>query len=97
MERRQKIEDAENTLEAHCSVMLPDRWKEVYGRSQSGDIGQAFDGEEELPVTNPSELTHLAQWADTLDRQRGLSWGEAQQQMNGNHILGYAEGVGKRV
>lgn len=98
MVRRQEIEDAEAALEAHCSVMLPDRWREVYGnQSQDGDIGQAFDGEEELPVTDPSDLNRLSQWAESLDQQRGMTWGEVQHQLSGNRILGYAEGASRKV
>lgn len=93
MERRLVVEDAEAALEAHCSVMWPERWKQVYG-NRGGDMGEAFDGEEELPVTDISELDR---WYAGLDERRVMTGAEADRHMNELAVLGFAEGKGRRV
>jgi hypothetical protein len=53
----------------------------------SGDRGQAFGGQPELPITDPDDLDR---WFDGLTAQRGMSGGDLA-------ALGWVDGLGVKV
>ena len=91
LHRRKYIEDADKELEAFCSVMWPERWKQLYGE----DKPPVFDGEEQIPITDPADLD---EWFNNLANQRGMSGAEAAEVL-GASVFGpdTPEGVGVRV
>ncbi len=87
MDRRQQVDDMQAELENQCYHLFPDRWTALYQNQdlQPGDLGHAFDGEEEIPVTDPEDLDA---WYESLAQSRSMS---------GADLFGYAEGEGIRV
>lgn len=95
MNRRRELKDSDDELEAFCAVMWPERWQQLYGQAMTnGDMGRAFEGEEEIPVTDPADLD---QWFNNIATARGITGAEAEAVMGGSHLLGWAEGEGMRV
>jgi hypothetical protein len=92
MSRRIYIEDADRALEAHVSMMWPERWQQLFGGSKAGDMGQAFGGEAETPVTDAADLDR---WFEGLANEHGMTGAEAQAAFS---VLGWAEpGTGVKV
>lgn len=92
MERRTRLDDKKDELELQVYHLAYDRWAQLYDSpGVPGDLGQAFGGEPEIPVTDPSDLD---QWYESLGQPRTMSGASAP---SGNHLLGYAEGPGRRV
>lgn len=96
LERRTTLDDKERELEVQCFHLLPERWTQLYGSSGApGDLGQAFGGEPELPVTDPSDLDA---WFERLGEQRGMTGAQAEAFLGPSDLmLGHAEGTGRRV
>jgi hypothetical protein len=91
MERRGAVEDADRALEAHCSVMWPERWDQIYNKaSVNAAQGMADD---EVPVTDAADLDR---WFEGLANQRGMTGAEAEQFFDPS-IFGVAQGEGIRV
>jgi hypothetical protein len=102
MTRRELVKDEDDKLEIQCFNLFPERWKKIYDNSGgSGDWGQAFGGEPEIPVTNPDDLDRFF---GVLANQRGMTAEQAERMLspingkNAANSLGYiAEGTGRRV
>lgn len=104
MARRVQIEDKHAELELQTFNLFPERWGQVYreamlpglGNGQKpGDIGTAFDGEAEIPVT---DLDAIKDWYDGIDKSHKLT-GEQTRRFDDPTALylGVAEGEGRRV
>lgn len=94
LDRRTQVDDKKAELELSCYNVNYERWQQLYQNTSSGgDWGRAFDGEDELPITDPADLT---EWYNNLDRQRGMSGAEVAR-IDDNFAFGYAEGSGRRV
>lgn len=105
MERRTQIIDKQNELELQTWNLFPERWGELYrekslglGRQSAGDIGSAFNGEPEMPVTDYDDLNSFF---NTMSEKRGINGEQAikitEQQTDYSRLLGRAEGEGRRV
>lgn len=104
MDRRVYIEDKHAELELQTFNLFPERWGEVYredmlpglgGGQKAGDIGVAFDGEAEIPVT---DIDSINEWYDGISKSRGLTGEQAGRFDDPTALyLGVAEGVGRRV
>ncbi len=95
MQRRLFLEDKRSELEMQCYHLFPERWTQIYS-SQGGDYGQAFGGEEEIPVIDPEDLDA---WFQSLAAQQGLTGAEAEAMFSeaSTPFMGFAEGEGRRV
>jgi len=84
MDRRTQVDDKQAELEIHLQHMWPERWQQLYG-TPAGDYGSAFDGEQEIPITDPDDLDR---WFQGLDGARSMSSGEF------TELLGWSDGEG---
>ena len=97
LDRRTGLDDKQTELEHQCFNLFPERWGQLY-RDQmlpalpTGDLGTAFGGEPELPVTDPNDLNA---WYENIESSRGMTG--AGISAYETSILGYAEGSGRRV
>lgn len=103
LDRRTQIDDAHEELELQTFFLWPERWEQLQQHKNqtgaAGDMGQAFGGEREIPVTDPDELDRFygtgdgdpGQFYASLDQPRSMSGAEALS------VLGFAEGPGRRV
>jgi hypothetical protein len=102
LERRIQVEDKEAELELSCYNTNFERWQQLYQAKASAqdiesalDYGEAFDGEEEMPVT---DVRDLDEWYGSLGSPRGISGGEIDQRFGElSSVLGIADGPGRRV
>jgi len=96
MTRRIQIDDKQAELELQTWTLSGyERWKQCWDRDNSGDYGHAFEGERELPVTDPEELND---WFNNLANSHGMSGADAERAIrSGDHLLGFAQGEGVRV
>lgn len=88
MERRQYVKDKDDEIEAQCyNIAGYERWKHIYDSGgQGGDMGQAFDGEEEQAITDPGDLDR---WFNRIANQNGMTGQEAETAIRqGNPLLG---------
>jgi hypothetical protein len=101
MSRRTLVEDKKAELEMQTFNLFPERWMEVYEQRQGyssnapGDLGVAFGGEQELPVT-AEDIDSLSTWVDRSGETKRMNGGQAPQD-DWMKVLGYAEGPGIRV
>lgn len=92
MERRDRIEDKRGELELQTFNLFPERYRQLYQAQAQGDVGHAFgEGEPEMPVTDPGDLD--AFYAN-LDAPRSMTGAHLS---NGYHLLGHANGEGRRI
>lgn len=105
MDRRVALEDKHAELEIQTYNLFPERWSELYRENvlgsmgqAPGDMGQAFQGEKELPVT---DIDAIRDFYDNLSAQRGISGEQVYRHQESPvlnpAIFGYAEGTGRRV
>lgn len=92
MERRIQVDDTMSSLEVQCYNLNLERWQQLY-QNQGPDWGQAFDGEAELPITDPTDLDS---WYANLERPRGMTGAETARVADPT-ILGMVRGSGRRV
>lgn len=96
MERRIKLDDKQAELELQTwSIAGYERWKQCWDTNVAGDYGQAFDGEREIPITDPSELDD---WFNNIAGAHGMTGADAERAIRqGSPLLGWAEGEGVKV
>ena len=92
MERRIQIDDKQAELEHQCYNLFPERWGNLYREQMLPGLPGSPE-EEEIPVTDPSDLDA---WYENLDRQRRISGADIAPHEN-NNILGWADGEGRLV
>lgn len=101
MDRRNYIKDEEDILEnqAHnLDFMINgsvERWKRLFSHEHEF----AATGEPEIPITDPRKLD---QWFERMATERGMTAGEAERIFSDTpapaaHLLGYAQGEGRKV
>lgn len=101
MDRRVQIEDKHAELQLQTYNLFPERWGELYreqlfgqATAAPGDIGQAFGGEQEIPVTDYDAIND---WYNDISQARGITGEQVYRHQDMGSILGYAEGEGRRV
>lgn len=105
MERRIALDDKADELDLQTLYLFPERWEQMQKakESNSGDWGQAFGGEAEIPVTDLDEIKSfdaantaggdLEAFYRNVDQPRQMSGADV------SRMLGYAPpgATGRRV
>ena len=96
MIRREHVDDEVAKLEMQCRDLGGhERWEALYGHKHLAEGEHNIDGQVWRPVTDPRDLD---KWVDSLAAERGMTGAQAERIFNnGNHVVGYAEGTGRRV
>jgi hypothetical protein len=103
MKRRIQIEDELDKIEEQTLTLAGyDRWRELYGNKHLAGVGPNGGTDEQgqtwRPVTDPRQLD---EWFNSLAGQRGMTGEQAERMLNGsnngNTLVGYAQGEGRRV